>query len=173
MRIVSKILNALETVVIVLIVAVALLLTLPKAIGYYPFIVLSGSMEPTVHVGAMAYINTRDTDVKQGDIVMYQANESTMVIHRIHGYNEDGTMEMKGDANEDIDFVPVSQEQIKGTYVFSVPMLGYAVANVKAPHIIIAVIWILFLHIAAWKIGEYVENEEDDDDDDDDSYDYE
>lgn len=174
MRIAAKVLNAVETIIIVLIVAAAMLLTVPKALGLYPYVVLSGSMEPTVHVGSMAYINTKDTDVKVRDIIMYQANESTMVIHRINAINDDGTFEMKGDANEDIDFVPVSQEQVRGTYVFSVPGLGYAVTNVKLPHIIIGAIWIIIIHIAAWKLSEFAEEEEDEyEDDDDDDYDYE
>ena len=169
MKVAAKIFNALETLIIVLIVAAAMLLTVPKLFGYYPYVVLSGSMEPTVHVGAMAYIDTKDTDVSQGDIVMYQANETTMVIHRIAGYNDDGTLIMKGDANEDVDFVPVTQAQVQGQYAFSVPGLGFAVAKIRLPHIIIGVIWIIIIHILAWKLGD----DDDNDDEEEDEFSYE
>lgn len=106
-----------------LIVAIA-----PFAFGIKPYMVLSGSMEPEINVGALAYINTKDTDVAEGDIIAFDEGGEITVIHRIVHENDDGTFETKGDANKDKDFVPISQDQIVGTVVYDIPQLGYVTA---------------------------------------------
>jgi signal peptidase len=152
--------------------------------GFYPFVVLSGSMEPKVHTGAVAYINLNDTNVQPGDIVMYQTGESIYVIHRIKEIDSNGLYVMKGDANENVDFIPVSQEKIRGKFMFSIPGLGYLISKIKRVHVVIGVIWVVILHLlAAWfnKLAADEEKarnrrydgEDDDEDDEDDDYDYE
>lgn len=103
----------------------------PKLLGYDPFIVESGSMEPLIPTGGIAYINTRDTDAAVGDVVTFRltgAGADTLVTHRIVR-EEDSAFITKGDANASEDQNPVSREQIIGTYAWSIPKLGFLMAK--------------------------------------------
>ena len=50
--------STIVTVVTFLCIVIAAIFILPKAAGFTPYIVESGSMEPTIHTGAIAFINT-------------------------------------------------------------------------------------------------------------------
>ena len=111
-----------------------------RLLGFTPYIVMSGSMEPIVHTGAVAFINTHDTDVGIGDIVTYRigtqttirtgisgeivADEGKLVTHRIIAM-EGIDFVTKGDANATEDLMYVKQSQIVGKYMFQIPALGY------------------------------------------------
>lgn len=64
--------STIVTVVTFLCIVIAAIFILPKAAGFTPYIVESGSMEPTIHTGAIAFINTKDRDVAAGDVVTYR-----------------------------------------------------------------------------------------------------
>ena len=61
-----------------LLTGLALLLAGPVLLGLRPRIVVSGSMEPAVPVGSLAYIRpSRDAEaVREGDVIVYQAGEA-------------------------------------------------------------------------------------------------
>lgn len=62
----KKILNAVSNVLVVLVVILALLLVGARIVGLQVFTVLSGSMEPTYHVGALIYVKkTAPEDIEQ------------------------------------------------------------------------------------------------------------
>lgn len=108
---------------------------LPRVFGIKPYIVLSGSMEPQIHTGSMAYINanTDPYEVHKDDIITYQMSD-TVVTHRI--IDETITsVTTKGDANEEADFTPVTRDKILGKYLFSIPYLGYAYSYIAAPYL--------------------------------------
>lgn len=115
-----------------LIIIMGLLLLTPNILlnfGINSFVVLSGSMEPLIETGSMVMINSRDTDVEIGDIVLYRLNQ-TNVVHRIIEETEDGKYITKGDNNENADFAPVSEVQIYGKAIempwgWCIPKAGY------------------------------------------------
>ena len=56
----------------------------PDFLGYKPFIVLSGSMEPAIHAGDL--IITRVTEpehIAEGDIIAFRADKNVIVTHRV------------------------------------------------------------------------------------------
>ena len=124
-----KILSWIVTIAIVVSCIVGFVF--PNVLGYKSYIVQSGSMEPTIHTGSVAWINSRDKQVKVNDIVAYQLTNSTQVLHRIVG-EEDGLFITKGDANETQDLSPVAPSEIIGKFMFSVPMLGYILADISS-----------------------------------------
>ena len=74
----KKILNAISTVLVVIVVGLVLVMYGPKLVGYEPLMVLSGSMEPTYHVGSLVYVGKTDpTDLKEGDIITFSINDQT------------------------------------------------------------------------------------------------
>ena len=119
-----------------IIVAVILVLFLSGIIlNIRPYIVLSGSMESTVHTGSLCLIKT-DYDfekVKVNDIIAFQKSK-TMITHRVIRIdNEQQTFITKGDANSVLDNGFVDKNSFRGLNVFAVPYLGYAVDFLQKP----------------------------------------
>lgn len=105
---------------------------IPLLAGIKPYIVLSGSMEPEIKTGSVAYINTHVDvhEIKVGDVIGFEFGKN-QATHRIVEINEDNTFTTKGDANENNDFAPVRFDQYKGKTIFSVPYLGRIISKVK------------------------------------------
>ena len=120
-----SILTAVLTSALLLILAAFLGL---RAAGYRPYIVLSGSMEPVIHTGALAFVNTKETGAKEGDIVTFETGEGTenrrTITHRVVESTE-SFIRTKGDANREADPNPVPRGRIIGIYRFEIPHLGY------------------------------------------------
>ena len=147
MKILNAIFKGLSWIVTIAVIAcVTALLVLPIGFKIKPYVVQSGSMEPAIHTGSLVWINTRDTDVAVGDIVAYRVTDATYVTHRIID-TEDGAFITKGDANETQDLKPVLQEQIMGKYMFTVPEVGYFLADIQSKPILIIPILALLLSI--------------------------
>lgn len=126
----KKILNTISTVLVAIVVGLVLVMYGPKLVGYEPLMVLSGSMEPTYHVGSLVYVGKTDpTDLKEGDVITFSINDQTLVTHRIIEVNqEEQWVRTKGDANENEDGGTTSFTKIKGVVKFSIPFLGYLAA---------------------------------------------
>ena len=83
-KIIKKVWNAITTVLVILIVILAVLLVGVRLVGFRVFTVLSGSMEPTYHVGSLIYV--KDVDYRQleaGDVITFMLDENTVATHRI------------------------------------------------------------------------------------------
>ena len=60
----------------------------PSVFGYKPFIVLSGSMEPSFSTGSVVYYTKVSTsDLKAGDIITFEGNSGIIISHRIEKVN--------------------------------------------------------------------------------------
>lgn len=113
-----------------------------------PFAVLSGSMEPVISTGAVAFIRMGTWDGKTGEIIMYRLGEgenAPLVTHRIAEVR-DGCLIMKGDANEAADPVPVRPDQVEGSFVFQIPLAGYVLAGWGLEKAGTAAVWLIFLN---------------------------
>ena len=65
----KKIWKCITSVLVALVVIVALLLVGARLIGLQVFTVLSGSMEPTYHVGSLIYVKDVDPfELESGDV---------------------------------------------------------------------------------------------------------
>ena len=136
----KKILNVISTILVVIVVVLALLLVGARFIGLNVYTVLSGSMEPTYHVGSLIYVKDVDTDeLKAGDVITYMLDEDTIVTHRIADVIPDETdpsiirFQTKGDANDSVDGSLVHYKNVIGTPVFSIPELGYLANYIQKP----------------------------------------
>lgn len=136
----KKILNVISTILVVIVVVLALLLVGARFIGLNVYTVLSGSMEPTYHVGSLIYVKDVDTDeLKAGDVITYMLDEDTIVTHRIVDVIPDETdpsiirFQTKGDANDSVDGSLVHYKNVIGTPVFSIPKLGYLANYIQKP----------------------------------------
>ena len=99
----------------------------PSVFGYKPFIVLSGSMEPTIMTGDLAIIKICDaSDLKEGDIIAFR-NGTSVITHRIDKVTEEDGQKVfitKGDNNNTEDRDSVALSSVEGKYVKRIPKLG-------------------------------------------------
>lgn len=137
---IKKIMNWTSTILVTAVVILALLLVGARFIGLNVYTVLSGSMEPTYHVGSLIYVKKVDTDtLKDGDVITFLLDEDTVATHRIVDVvpDEDDPSQLrfqtKGDANEDVDGSLVYYKNVIGTPVFTIPMLGYLANFIQSP----------------------------------------
>ena len=74
-----------STVLVVIVVVVALLLVGARLFGLQVYAVLSGSMEPTYHVGSVIYVEPVDpSEIQVGDPITFVMNEElTVATHRV------------------------------------------------------------------------------------------
>lgn len=128
------------TVLIILLIALAALVVVPRLFGWAPLTVLSGSMEPTIPTGSQVVIaKVEDVDrLDVGDVitVMPYPNDPTLVTHRIVERVEgtDGpSFSTRGDANDAVDPWQVTETQIRGEVRYWVPGAGY-VATLLSGH---------------------------------------
>lgn len=107
--------------------ALAFLLAGVRIVGFTPYAVLSGSMEPAFHVGSLIYVKSVDPeDIKVGDAITFRlSGEDTAATHRVIEIDrENQCFYTKGDANETPDASPVPYSSVLGRAVFTVPKLG-------------------------------------------------
>ena len=87
------------------------------------YVILSGSMEPVIPTGSVAVVDSSKRDVRPGNIATFERH-GDLVTHRILSKTEEG-YQTKGDANTDPDSGTIPAENIRGTYLFCIPYLGY------------------------------------------------
>lgn len=142
MRIYKIVQNVILIILLMVIISLGVLICI---FNIRPLVVVSGSMEPAIMTGSLCFIDysdNSDKDVAVGDIVAYKAGNIT-VTHRIIDVTSDGYI-TKGDNNDTADISPVTQEQIKGTYKFSIPNIGYWIKDVRVI-VIAGMLFILFI----------------------------
>ncbi len=157
MSTIAKTVNMIATTFTILVLLAVTVLMGPKLFGFNPYVVQSGSMEPLIPTGGVAYINTRDTDVSIGDVITFHAGEDTdkLVTHRIVG-EKNGAWVTKGDANDTEDMHAVNQENVIGTYAYAIPKLGFLMAKQNKIIPFIAC-WVLGLNGLSMILGTLVE----------------
>lgn len=121
------------TGVLAVAVVVCAVLVLPRMLGFVPYSIATGSMEPSMPVGSVAYVQPADdTALQAGDVVAYTAPAGfgelagSVVVHRVVSNDKDArTIVTQGDANASPDLQPIPYGAIIGKVVLSVPVLGY------------------------------------------------
>lgn len=125
---------------LVLVVTVAY----PKAKGYVPLTILSGSMEPTYPAGSQVFVEPVAGDEEAQEKVgvgtaitfMPYPDDPTLVTHRVvevsHGTDGAPIYTTQGDANATPDETEVRTKQLKGVVRYHVPWVGYVASSMGA-----------------------------------------
>ena len=137
---IKKIWNWISGALVGIVVLLAIALVGVRLIGLQPYVVLSGSMEPTYHVGSLIYVKSVDyKELEVGDPITYMVSQDTVVTHRIIEVLVDeedpNTIRYftQGDANSVADGTSVHYKNIIGKPVFSIPYLGYVSNYIQNP----------------------------------------
>lgn len=110
-----------------------------------PVVVMSGSMEPAIKTGSLAFIDTRDRTVFEGDVISFKSGDM-LVTHRVVDVTADG-YRTKGDSNETADVGIVKDSSIEGKILFSIPKAGYFLKTVALPAGIAVTLIYIFMKV--------------------------
>ena len=141
-RVIRRYWGIFTTIIVAIVFILAVLLVFFRLFGYEIYTVMSGSMEPTYHVGSLIYVKPTDTNTLQkGDVITFMADESTVVTHRIDEIitemDDEGVETLKfrtkGDANGVADGKLVHYKNVLGKPSFSIPLLGYLAFYIQRP----------------------------------------
>jgi len=157
----GKLLDLLKTVAFIFILLIGALAILSSSNGTFtskmpikPFIVLTGSMRPTIYEGSVVFVQRRYDGFNTGDIITFirPNNPKENVTHRIFSIsslNGKPTYKTKGDANTAIDPWLVRPDAIWGKVTFFIPLIGYVISFSKTRLGVLLVIALPMLIIIA------------------------
>lgn len=131
-----------ETIRFFLIV-VLILLTIAAAVRLRLYVVMSGSMEPSLPVGSIVIVDTGDKKPECGDIITFRRG-GTVVTHRVAGKSE-GRYLTKGDANGEPDSVLTEPDRVIGTVCGWIPFPGGALLYFRKAGVTIPVLLLCLL----------------------------
>jgi signal peptidase I len=118
---------------------VFLAVTVPYLFGYRSLTVLSGSMEPTLHVGDVVVVDqVPPLDVHVGDIVTFRDPEdpSRLITHRVRQIEVQGetvSFVTKGDANTSVENWKINTSGTIGRVNYHLWRLGYLMFWIRSP----------------------------------------
>jgi len=107
-------------------------LTVPALFGFHDFIEMSGSMEPTIHVGDVVIDRSLSPlDVRIGDAVTFRdpQDQTKLITHRVHGMHvhpDFVRFATKGDAVNSVQRWDIPVTGHVGRVVAHIPWLGFA-----------------------------------------------
>ncbi|WP_054950790.1 signal peptidase I SipW [Numidum massiliense] len=143
----KKWISRIATTVVVVVLLLMILMTVSTVtaggplnpLGYELFVVLSGSMEPSMQTGSVILVKHTDAEqqpYKKGDIITFRAEGQTLITHRVQEVERDGDSYKyitKGDNNDAIDPNPVHPEQVVGHFSgVHIPYLGHVLAFARS-----------------------------------------
>jgi signal peptidase I len=123
---------------------------LPALLGWFPFAVTSGSMEPIVERGDVIVVQPHDgANLAEGTILVYDTAHGR-VAHRITEVLSPVRYVTKGDANRDPDSTPVDADQVVGVARIAVPLIGRLVLFARANPLLHGLPLAIGIVVAAW-----------------------
>lgn len=147
----------LSSLAIALVMVLAAVSFVPRAFGYTPYAVLSGSMEPELPVGSMVFVRqVEPTDIAVGDNATFYRSDGAVVTHQVYEIDPVAqTIGTQGIANKnadgiimhDAEYTPFSR--VIGIVSFCVPYLGFVNAYCTTMPGLLVVVAVLALLVVA------------------------
>lgn len=120
----------------------------PDFFGYKSFVIVSGSMEPTIMTGdAIMVKEVPQKEIKVNDIISFSQGE-TIVTHRITEIVEENGVrkyKTKGDNNNTEDKEKITYEQIEGKYQFKINQFGVIINILKSKITLVILVLIILV----------------------------
>ncbi len=131
--------SAIQGAFLALLVAVVVVLALPRISPYDVRVVSGGSMEPAIHLGSVVVVDRTELVPEVGAVVMFHDATEGIVTHRVVAVGS-ASFQTKGDANNSVDVTPRSSSDVLGTVRLSVPYLGYLLYVLHQPIVFFGVL---------------------------------
>ena len=121
----------------------------PPLFGWGSYVVESGSMEPSLHVGDVVIASpyTEDQRIRVGRVFVFDdpaTTEPHLMVHRIVERRDDGKYTTAGDANAVTDITPLPSSDVRATAVLLAPRVGHPVTWAQSGQ---------WLRLAAWLLA--------------------
>jgi signal peptidase len=134
------------------VLAIAVALASIRMAGYTPYVVASGSMEPTVPAGSVIVVQAIAPEgVRVGDVITFTLPDR-IVTHRVTSIATTDlgtTFTTRGDANTATDPWLVRPNGDVGAVRLTIPFLGFVVATTQAWWRLVAVLLLAWLAVEA------------------------
>lgn len=125
----------------------------PMLWGWKTFLVLGGSMEPTIPLGAAAVVRSAAPgELRTGQVITFldQRDGRSPVTHRVVAVGRAGSslvFRTRGDANQAADPVDIPESAVVGRVAYFVPWAGYvlAVANTSGARLLLLILLLVFV----------------------------
>lgn len=94
----------------------------------YPVAIASNSMNPTFSRGDIQIIDKKKEIYKKGDIIQFYGINNTIFVHRVVSVRKENNIVFyttKGDNNDIVDLMEISQNKVIGKSLFNIKFLGY------------------------------------------------
>ena len=95
-------------------------------------------MEPTIKIGDLIIIDTKEKNYQENDIVTFRDIEDSFVTHRIISPN-DQEMVTKGDNNDTVDEA-TKTDKIIGKYAFKITGIGKLLSSFRSPFVMFMIL---------------------------------
>lgn len=146
------------TILLVVVVLPFVLTAVPQVVGAdESYVVVSGSMEPTISPGDVVVVRSVNPDrIKQGALITFeqQGGEVEQVTHRVvEVVTRDGEryFRTRGDAMEDPDRQLVPASAVIGRVIFYLPYVGHVVLFAQS--------WVGFVALLVVPVGLLISSE--------------
>ncbi|MDQ1135578.1 signal peptidase [Microbacterium sp. SORGH_AS 1204] len=107
----------------------------PVAVGWVPTTVMTASMAPAIEVGDVVVARPVDRDALVPGRVALATDPDwpdRLRLHRVTGFDGDGSLVTKGDANTAPDSSPVHPDAVRGVGVLRVPFVGLPIVWLRS-----------------------------------------
>lgn len=128
--------------ILIIILIRALVFKKYDVFGYRFYLIMSGSMEPTINVSD-AVITKEIDNPQEGDIIAFQYGSSITVHRIIKTYTQETGEKLyqtQGDNNNAIDSGLRNKSDIKGKVIYRVPKVGDAIIFIQRNIVIILIL---------------------------------
>lgn len=142
-RFASRALALMQLAGIVALVGVSVLLaagTVPGFLGFESFVVTTGSMQPTIPIGALAVVSpVKVEQLSAGDIITYRrpSDPDTIVLQRLLNVDAEAAdklnLQTRGDAEPTSEQVNVLPRVTLGRVMYAIPGIGLLVDFLNQP----------------------------------------
>jgi signal peptidase len=180
-RVWRRVVTVASTLLLVVAIVLAALMVVPTLLGYERYVIVSGSMEPTIPVGSIVYDEVVPVeDLQVGDVITFvpppEYDIDDPVTHRIYSITVAGEdsdvpgrliFRTKGDNNPEVDPWQMTLDKTEQARVaHHVPYVGYVYIALRKPWVQLLLIGLpalgiaVFVALSLWRIsGQAVEEE--------------
>ena len=107
---------------------------IPSVFGIKTFCIISGSMEPNIHINDMIIVKeVTENEINKEDIITFVTKGETITHRVINIENKNGELiyTTQGDSNNIEDINKITFKDIEGKYIGKIPKIGKIVLTLK------------------------------------------
>ena len=120
----------------------------PSFWGIKTYVIISGSMEPSLNIGDIVVAKETKNELNKGDIICFRQGQS-IITHRIIeiiSENETTEYKTKGDNNNAEDSGTITDRLIEGKVIAKLPLIGNISLLLQNRIIIVSIIVVFYIY---------------------------